>query len=110
MKKIIAQTNNITKKDSINAYSAIALKSIKGEVIHIARCAVMEDIDKETGETKEVGYLVSDKGEAYSCISGTVISIIYDIIDLIDDGEEVSVIVNSGVSNAGREYLTLSIV
>lgn len=110
-KTIITKTENFTRKMAINIGTSIALQDKAGQKItDIAAAAVVTDIDRETGEEKQVAILVDGGGMSYSAISATVLQQMDDIIELIDDGEDFDVIVVSRKSKGGRDFITLNVV
>ena len=110
-KAIIAQTNNFTRKMGINIGTSIALQDMAGQKItSIQAAAIVTDVDRETGEEKEVAILVDESGVCYSAISATVLGQMEDVIALLDDGESFDVIVVSRKSKGGRDFITLNVV
>lgn len=110
-KTIITKTENFTRKMAINIGTSIALQDKAGQKITgIVAGAVVTDIDRETGEEKQVAVLVDASGMSYSAISATVLQQMDDIIELIDDGEDFDVIVVSRKSKGGRDFITLNVV
>lgn len=110
-KAIIAKTNNFTKKMAINIGTSIALQDMGGQKItSIQAAAIVTDVDRETGEEREVAIIVDESGMVYSAISATVLSQMEDVIDLLDDGESFDIIVVSRKSKGGRDFITLNVV
>lgn len=110
--KIMSRKCNMSAKDMINAKtSSVQLKSAP-ERFTCTALAVTDDIDKETGEMREVGYVVAENGTVYGTISATALSSIEAIIDAVEN-DEISLPCEIGVSlrksNAGREFITLSV-
>lgn len=111
--KIMTPTRvGMTAKDLINAKtSSVQLKSAPERFTCTGLC-ISKDIDKETGETRDVGYIVADNGTVYGTISATALASIEAILEGINN-DEISLPVEVGValrkSNAGREFITLSI-
>jgi hypothetical protein len=110
--KIMSRKCNMSAKDMINAKtSSVQLKSAP-ERFNCTALAVTEDLDKETGEMREVGYVVAENGTVYGTISATALSSIEAIIDAVE-GDDISLPCEIGVSlrksNAGREFITLSV-
>lgn len=103
---------NITAKDMINAKnSSVQLKSAPPRFT-CTGLAITTDVDRETGEMREVGYVVASDGTVYGTISSTAISSIDAIISAVEDGD-IELPCDLGValrkSNAGREFITLSV-
>lgn len=107
----------MTKKDVINAEtSSIALQTLEnGAVIEIKGAAVAETPDTETGEVRNVGYMVCTDGQIYGCVSATAIKSIEGIVEVFPDEAEngvdrLEVKVIKRKSNAGREFISLLIL
>lgn len=110
-KAIIAKTNNFTRKMAVNIGTSIALQDMAGQKIEsIEAAAIVTDVDRETGEEKEVAIIVDGSGISYSAISATVLSQMDDVIALLDDGETFDIIVVSRKSKGGRDFITLNVV
>lgn len=102
----------MSAKDLINAKtSSVQLKSAPERFTCTGLC-ISTDIDKETGEARDVGYVVADNGTVYGTISATALASIEAILDGINN-DEISLPCELGVSlrksNANREFITLSI-
>lgn len=111
MKAIKTATKNFTKKMAINIGMGTPLKDAADTVLEsIQAAAIVEDVDRETGEIKVAAAIVDGNGAVYTSISATVLESIPDIIELIDDGEEFDVRVIVRTSKAGREFLTLNVL
>lgn len=111
MATTIINSTNWTTKDTFNSRTSISLQDLTAEdVINVRGAAIAESPDVETGEIKRVGMLVSHDGAVYATISGTAIELVECIIDMLTDGEEVSVRTERRRSKQGREYLTLKLV
>ncbi len=107
----------MTKKDVINAEtSSIALQTLdSGAIIEIKGAAVTETTDAETGEFRNVGYMVCTDGQIYGSVSATAIKSIEGIIELFTDEAEngvdkLEIKVIKRKSNAGREFISLLIM
>lgn len=110
--KPMSRKINMSAKDMINAKtSSVQLKSAPERFI-CTGMAISSDVDRETGEYREVGYVVAENGTVYGTISATALSSIDAIIDGVENGE-MSLPCELGVSlrksNAGREFITLSV-
>lgn len=111
MKKVLSATDNFGKKDAINMRNGLPLKDEpNGKTFAISKAAVVEDTDEETGELKNVSVLVDSDGKCYTSISATIADIMDDCIELLNDGESVTLELIKRKSNAGREFLTLQVV
>ena len=107
----MTKANNFTRKDEINATSATPLQNAKNEVVTVVGGAITTRPDPETGEEVTVGYLVTNEYGTMSTISKTAIRGLDMIVDYMADENinELPVMVKSGKSNAGREFITLQI-
>lgn len=111
MKRIINATENFNKKDAINMRNGLPLKDEpSGKTFNISKAAVVEDIDGETGELKNVSVLIDSDGKCYTAISLTVADIMNDCIELLDAGESVTLELIKRKSSAGREFLTFQVM
>lgn len=93
--------------------AAQKLSNQKGQAIDFDLWALYETPDTKTGEVREILSLRTPEGEVYATNSPTFIREFLKIADMIEqakaDGEKAefkSVIVMSGTSNAGREFIT----
>lgn len=109
MKTIINSTKNFTRKQAINSKNGIALKDMNGSEVHVSGLAVLEDSDSPEG-TKEVGVIIAEDGMCYTCISSGAIDVIGDCIDLVNEGEEVTLKVDVRTSKGGREFIALIVL
>lgn len=102
---------NFTRKDEINAQSATPLQNAKNECVTVTGGAITTRLDDETGDEITVGLIITKEYGAMSTISKTAIRGLDMIIDYMTDETigELSVMVKSGKSNAGREFITLQI-
>lgn len=98
-----------SKKDTINTSASVALQEIAGETINVEAVAIGEDADAD-GEIKEVGYIKAEDGTIYGTISATALRSIDNIIDLLSDGEAVSVKVVMRKAKSGRDFITLMVI
>lgn len=109
MKQITSMTNNFETRDKFNIKAgAKSLKDAVGEKLVVKKACIGLDTDKD-GTEVTAGAIITDKG-AYTTISATAVDLISDLIDMIDDGEDLTVMVESRTSNGGRDYLVLSLV
>lgn len=110
-KTIKLQTESFNRKMAINIGTSKAMQDMKGQKIsNIQAAAIVEDVDKETGELKEVAVIVDGDGISYTAISGTVMDVMEDVIELINDGEEFDVLITGRKSKAGREFISLTVL
>lgn len=107
MKKIEVQSKNFTKVDSINSRNGVALKECNGLTIRVKALATGVDED-ENGEVKNVGVIVTPDNEYFTTISGSSIDVIYEAIELIDEGVDLSFKVTTRKSSKGRDFITLT--
>lgn len=107
---MITKKYNFSTKDTINAKSAsIKLSSIAGQSVVVSGAAICDDVDVETGETKRVAYLATESG-VFGTISPTAVNAIDSIIDyMAEEQASADITVNKVKSNAGREFITLTI-
>lgn len=108
-KSIVKATTKFTKRHAINLGTAVSLQDVAGEkLIGIQAAAVVDDIDRETGETKPVAAFVDGDGIVYTSISSVVMESMDDIIDLIDEGETFDLTVMSRkAKGSNREFLSV---
>lgn len=99
---------NVTKFDLINAETSDSFKSIVGEDFkEIRACAIVEDVDRESGEMKEFSYIFTTEGDVYGGNSESVKRACDNVIELLTDGERIKFRVKSAKTNNGREFLSL---
>lgn len=106
------KTANMSTKDMINARTASVQLKAAPERFTVTGLAISQDVDKETGEMREVGYIAADNDTVYGTISNTALQTIEEIINAVEN-EEISLPCEIGVglrkSNAGREFITLTL-
>lgn len=109
----MSKTANMTTKDMINARTASVQLKAAPEHFKATGLAISQDLDKETGEMREVGYIAADNGDVYGTISNTALCTIDEIIKAVEEGE-IELPCELGVrlrkSNAGREFITLTLL
>lgn len=111
MKRLLAATKNFDKKDLINSRNGLSLQDEEnGFVIEVTKAATMEDTDEETGELKKISVLIDPEGKTYTSISATVDDIMDDVIELLDEGEPISLRLIKRKSNGGREFLSFQVM
>lgn len=103
-------TNNIGKKEIFNAKSASQALQTVSETLTVVGAAIADSTDKENGEISEIGYIFTDTGMVYGTISATVIDVLPDLIDLLNDVGEMKVEVIHRKSNSGRDFISLQIL
>lgn len=111
-KKIIKSSEKFTRRHAVNLTVAYSLQDVAGSKIEsVVAAAIVEDVDRDTGEAKPVSVIVSGNGEVYTSISSVVMESMDDIIDLLDDGEKFDIqIVTRKTKSSNREYLSLMII
>lgn len=110
MKNLKRATSNFTKKDSINARNGFPLQDEEnGLVIHVSKAAILEDVDGDTGELKEVSVITDSEGKVYTSVSASIMDIMDDVIDLLDAGESVTLTLVKRESKGKRTFLTFMV-
>lgn len=109
--KIIEASKNLTPKEIYNLTRSPAtqkMKSVIGQRIEISAWALYEDVNKKTGDIQEVLSIITTEGEIFATNSPTFKEDFSDMFQIFRDmGEEVHAItVTSGISKAGREFIT----
>ena len=112
MRKIVEQSKEFTKRDSVNSRNGFPLQDLEDKtIIEVKAAAIMEDTDEETGEVKEIGVLVTADQTYHTTISSTVIDTLYDVVDIINDEGPVKARLGKRTSKvAKRTFLTLDIL
>lgn len=103
---------NMTALDLINARTASQKLQTAPESIRVRALAVMEDTDKSTGETRPVGYLITEQNEVYGTVSATAIETITAVAKAVESGDislPLTFKVQLRTSAAGRNFITLSV-
>lgn len=106
------KTTNMSAKDLINAKSNSVPVKTAPPRFKATSFAIAEDVDKESGEVREVGYIVAEDQTVYGTISPTAISTISDIISAVEENTfelPVEIGVSLRKSKGGREFITLSV-
>lgn len=104
----------LTKKEKANMKNN-SLKLADAEGYFKVKAAFIEDgeeTDEETGEVKNVtkGYIATEDGSCYGTISPTAIRCVSDIIDILEDGDDVSFRVITRKSAKNRDFITLELI
>lgn len=111
MRTIIENTNNFTKRDSMNSRNGLPLQDLDDKsTIKVTTAAILEDVDEETGERKEIGVIRTPDKLYYTTISATVIDTMHDLIDIINEEGDVEIRLGKRKSKGGREFLTITIL
>lgn len=111
MPRKITNGANFGAKDVFNITGAETLDSVKGSVIRVVGAALGLDVSHDTGEEVATGYLKAENGKIYSTISPTAQQSIDALIDLLsDDPTPVDIKVNTRKSNAGRDFIVLTMM
>lgn len=110
-KEIVQKSQSFTRKMAINIGTGKPLQDCAGDkIIGIQAAAIVRDLDKETGEIKDVAVLVDEDGMLYSSISSIVMDVMPDVIELVDDGEQFDCTVTSRKSRGGRDFINLIVI
>lgn len=107
-RSIMAATANWNKKDSINSRNGKAFKD-KAEEFEVEKAAVMEVVSDE-GEVDTVSVVITKEQEVLTGTSTILAETLYDIIDLMNDGEAAVCKVVKGKSKSDREFISLQLV
>lgn len=112
MARKIVKEANFGAKDVFNIVGAETLDSVKGSVIKVVGAALGLDVSHDTGEEVATGYLKAENGAIYSTISPTAQQSIDALIDMFADEPNtgVDIKVNTRMSNAGREFIVLTMM
>ena len=101
---------NIGKMELFNAKSSsIALQTVS-DTLTVTGAAIADETNTESGEISEVGYIFDKNGNVYGTISATVIDMLLDLIDLLDEVDELPINVVHRTAKSGREFISLQIV
>lgn len=101
------KSNNISKKDIINANASTSFKELK-DFETVTGAFIADDVDAKTGEPITIGYIIAESG-VYAGSSENVVASIEDVIDLLNDGESVRAKVITRQSNNGRDFCSLRV-
>lgn len=112
MARRITNGANFGPKDVFNITGAETLDSVKGSIITVCGAALGLDVSHDTGEEVATGYLKAVDGTIYSTISPTAQQSIDALIDMFADDSscKVDIKVNTRKSNAGREFIVLTMM
>lgn len=102
---------NIIKEANINAIDKFNIKSVPQDIkklteaVTVVGAIIYNDVDRETGELKNVGAIKTSNGDIYGFTSMTLIDCTDLLIDTFKDGaKEITLIPVTGTSNAGRTF------
>ena len=100
---------NFSKIDEINAMSSQSLQDHKGETVTVTGMAVTQRPNVD-GEVTDIMLFKTEEYGVMSTISGAVLRIADDIIEYCEEQkvDKISMQINSGVSKAGNEFITVS--
>lgn len=107
---------NMTVKDIFNAKRASqTIKAVIGKPIKVSGFAISETVDAETGELKEVGYVVEkDTGVVFGFISDICREAIVELNDLVTDDpailKDLTIVFNKNKSKNGLEFYYIQIL
>lgn len=93
----------------MNSNETKKMSDAEGSVLNPKAWIMYEDVTAKTGEIKKVVSLITEDGEIFGTISESFINAFERIVDFFD-GEVGEIKVVSGVSKAGRTYITCDIV
>lgn len=111
MARRITESANFGAKDAFNIVGAETLDSVKGSVIRVVGAALGLDVSYDTGEEVATGYLKAENGQIYSTISPTAHQSIGALIEVLNESPDaLDIKVNTRKSNAGREFIVLTMM
>ena len=90
------------------------IKDCAGQRFEVAKWCVYEDIDKKSGDTKEILSMMTSEGEVFATTSDTFKNDFKDILSLLESagmaGTVFSLEVITGKSKVGRDFFTCAFV
>lgn len=90
------------------------IKDCTGQRFEVAKWCIYEDLDKKSGETKEILSMMTPEGEVFATNSDTFKSDFESILSLLEGagmaGTLFSLEVITGKSKAGRDFFTCAFV
>lgn len=100
---------NMSAKDVFNAKRAsLPIDEIIGKPIKVKGFALADTTDKETGEVRQVGYVVSDEGLVYGFVSDICREGIADLIDMYEEDNSIlnglEIVFMKSISKSGRNF------
>lgn len=107
----ILQVKNWSKKDEVNSRFARSMQDMAvGEEFTANGLALLETDETEDNVTKEVVCFKTTDGDYISTVSPTICKMVYDIMEVIDEEEQVRLKTGKRTSKSGREYLIILMV
>lgn len=107
----VDMTENFNKRDMANARNGYSFKDLEKPCnITVVAAARTEDLDEETGETKNVTIFKTADNEYYTGISDSIYENAELLEELINEEGPVQIRINERKSNAGRDFLTMIIL
>lgn len=108
---IIKSSPNLTPVDIYNLTmnpKTEKMQNHKGERLELAEWALYEDVNQKTGELHEILSIKTVEGEIFATNSPTFKRDFFSMLELFESmGATVpAIVVDSGYSNAGREFIT----
>lgn len=90
------------------------IKDCVGQRFEVAKWCVYEDIDKKSGDTREILSMMSPEGEVFATNSDTFKNDFKDILYLLESAGMAETVfsleVITGKSKAGRDFFTCAFV
>lgn len=111
--KEVKRTVRFSKIDMVNTSVSESLKDATVDKISVVGLAIGVDVDVETGELRQVGYIKDVNGVIYGTVSQTVIGTLESLADLLEesaDNTSYDLVIVKRTSQKGREFLTIRIV
>ena len=111
--KIVNASGNLTMQEKYQMTMSPKIKRIKdceGQTFEVAKWCEYADIDKKSGEEKNILSMLTPDGEAIATNSATFKEDFFNIVDMLSDsgmsGTVFSLEVITGTSKAGRQFFT----
>lgn len=107
---------NMSVKDVFNAKRASqTVEAVIGKPIKVSGFAVSETVDAETGEVKEVGYIVEkDTGAVFGFVSDICREALDDLNELVTEDpamlKDLTIVFKKNKSKNGREFYYIQIL
>lgn len=111
-KKILSQTDTITKLDIINSEASKSFRELVGaDPVPVKGAALIEDANKD-GVITQFAYVFCNDGVVFGGNSATIYRGVDGLIDLMGDDPEAkyAITVDERPTASGREFLSLRIV
>lgn len=108
--KILKQSKEFTSREKYKLFKSesSSVKELVGLSVKLEAWAIREDVNAKDEEVTVWSGLLSD-GTVLSTISETFIHQFQDILDCYEDEELPEIIITSGTSRAGRDYVGCTI-